>query len=168
MGSDETVGLSPAEASARLARYGENKTTSEKPPYIWEVASAQLRDPMNIMLVAVTVVSLVIGQVPTAILVALLVLLNVVLGTRQELAARASVDALSKMQLPRTWVVPSSQVVLVPAFDVVPGDIVQVEAGRHCARRRQDHPVCHSGNAGGSPDRRERAYPQRQHQVAVG
>ena len=72
MGSDETVGLSPAEASARLARLGENKNTSEKPPYIWEVASAQLRDPMNIMLVAVTVVSLVIGQVPTAILVALL------------------------------------------------------------------------------------------------
>jgi magnesium-transporting ATPase (P-type) len=61
MGSDETVGLSPAEASARLARYGENKNTSEKPPYIWEVASAQLRDPMNIMLVAVTVVSLVIA-----------------------------------------------------------------------------------------------------------
>jgi Ca2+-transporting ATPase len=129
MGSDETAGLSPAEASSRLARYGENKITSEKPPSIWAVALGQLRDPMNIMLVAVAIVSLVIGQVPTAILVALLVLLNVVLGTRQELQARASVDALSKMQVPQAKVVRGGGVIQVPALDVVPGDIVQVEAG---------------------------------------
>ena len=129
LGSNETTGLTAADASARLARYGENKITSEKPPSVWEVALGQLRDPMNIMLVAVTVVSLVIGQVPTAIVVALLVLLNVVLGTRQELQARASVDALSKMQVPQAKVVRAGQLVQVPAFDVVPGDIVQVEAG---------------------------------------
>jgi Ca2+-transporting ATPase len=129
MGSNETTGLSPAEASARLAQYGENKITSEKPPSIGAVALAQLRDPMNIMLVAVTVVSLVIGQVPTAIVVALLVVLNVVLGARQELQARASVDALSKMQVPQTRVVRGGELVQIPALNVVPGDIVQVEAG---------------------------------------
>ena len=128
-GSNGTTGLSPAEASARLAQYGENKITSEKPPSIWAVALAQLRDPMNIMLVAVTVVSLVIGQVPTAIVVALLVVLNVVLGARQELQARASVDALSKMQVPQTRVVRGGELVQIPALNVVPGDIVQVEAG---------------------------------------
>ena len=84
MGSTNRVGLSPAEASGRVARHGESKITSEKPPYVWEVPPAQRRDPMNIMLVAATVVSLVIGQVPTAILVALLAFLSVVLGTRQE------------------------------------------------------------------------------------
>ena len=56
-------------------------------------------------------------------------MLNVVLGTRQELAARASVDALSKMQVPQTRVVRGGEVLLVPAIDVVPGDVVQVEAG---------------------------------------
>ncbi len=45
LGSDETNGLSPAEASARLGQYGKNKITSEKPPSIWEVALAQLRHP---------------------------------------------------------------------------------------------------------------------------
>jgi Ca2+-transporting ATPase len=84
---------------------------------------------MNIMLVAVAVVSLLIGEASTAILVALLVVLNVVLGTRQELKARASVDALSKMQVPQTRVVRDGQVALVPAVEVVPGDVVQVEAG---------------------------------------
>jgi Ca2+-transporting ATPase len=128
-GSDDTTGLTVAEAAARLSQYGPNEITSEKPPSVWAVALQQLRDPMNIMLVAVAVVSLVIGEVPTALVVAALVVLNVVLGTRQELKARASVDALSKMQVPQTRVWRAGEVVLVPAFEVVPGDIVQVEAG---------------------------------------
>jgi Ca2+-transporting ATPase len=81
------------------------------------------------MLVAVAVISLVIGEVPTALLVAFLVVLNVVLGARQELKARASVDALSKMQVPQTRVLRGGEVLQVPAVDVVPGDVVQVEAG---------------------------------------
>jgi Ca2+-transporting ATPase len=128
-GSDDVSGLSSSEAAARLARYGPNQITSEKPPSVWAVALQQLRDPMNIMLVAVAVVSLAIGEVPTAILVAFLVVLNVVLGARQELKARASVDALSKMQVPQTRVVRERQVVQVPAVEVVPGDVVQVEPG---------------------------------------
>jgi Ca2+-transporting ATPase len=129
LGSDETAGLTVAEAASRLAEHGPNQITSEKPPSVWAIALGQLRDPMNIMLVAVAVVSLAIGEVPTAILVALLVVLNVVLGARQELTARASVDALSKMQVPQTRVVRDGTVVSVAAVDVVPGDIVQVEAG---------------------------------------
>ena len=64
--SDETAGLTVAEAASRLAEHGPNQITSEKPPSVWAVALQQLRDPMNIMLVAVAVVSLVIGEVPTA------------------------------------------------------------------------------------------------------
>jgi Ca2+-transporting ATPase len=127
--SDETSGLAVAEAASRLAEHGPNQITSEKPPSVWAVGLGQLRDPMNIMLVAVAVVSLAIGEVPTAILVALLVVLNVVLGSRQELKARASVDALSKMQVPQTRVVRGGTVLSVPAVEVVPGEIVLVEAG---------------------------------------
>src|SRR5262245_38328325 len=129
MDSDATSGLTNPESANRLEKYGPNQITSEKPPSVWEVALLQLRDPMNIMLVAVALVSLLIDQVPTAILVAALVVLNVVLGARQELKARASVDALSKMQVPQTKVVRGGVVVQVPAVDVVPGDVVQVEAG---------------------------------------
>jgi P-type Ca2+ transporter type 2C len=127
--SDQGSGLSQQEAAARLDRFGPNQITSEKPPSVWAVALGQLRDPMNIMLVAVAVVSLAIGQISTAILVALLVILNVVLGTRQEMNARASVDALSKLQVPQSRVVRGGAVALVSAVDVVPGDVVQVEAG---------------------------------------
>ena len=97
MQSDVEAGLSGDEAASRLSRYGPNQIAGEKPPSVWVVALAQLRDPMNIMLVAVVVVSLLIGQVSTAVIVGLLVVLNVVLGARQELKARASVDALAKL-----------------------------------------------------------------------
>jgi Ca2+-transporting ATPase len=127
--SDQQSGLSREEAAARLARHGPNEIIGEKPPSVWAIALGQLRDPMNIMLVAVTIVSLIIGQVPTGILVALLVLLNVVLGSRQELKARASVDALSKLQIPQSRVLRAGTVILVPAVDVVPGDVVLLEAG---------------------------------------
>jgi Ca2+-transporting ATPase len=63
------------------------------------------------------------------VIVGMLILLNVVLGSRQELKARASIDALSNLQVPQAKVVRGGSVALVPAADVVQGDIVQVEAG---------------------------------------
>ena len=128
-GSDAEHGLTQAEATSRLAQYGPNQISGEKPPSVSAIALAQLREPMNLMLVAVTAVSFVIGEVPTAIFVALLVVLNLVLGSRQELKARASVDALSKMQVPHSRVRRDGAIAEVPAADVVPGDIVEVEAG---------------------------------------
>ena len=129
MASDATRGLPSTEAAARLSRYGPNQIAREKPPSVLRVALAQLRDPMNIMLVAVVVVSVLIGEVSTSIIVGFLIVLNVVLGARQELKARASVEALSKMQVPQAKVTRDGQVAEVPAGDVVPGDIVQLEAG---------------------------------------
>src|SRR6478735_1446010 len=129
LGSDADSGLTGAEAASRLSRYGPNEISKEKPPSMSAVAAQQLRDPMNIMLVAVVAVSFVIGEVSTGVIVALLILLNVVLGTRQELKARASIDALSNLQVPQAKVVRDGTVALVPAVDVVPGDLVQIEAG---------------------------------------
>lgn len=128
-GSDSSSGLSATEAAARLSSYGPNEIPAEKPPSMWAVAAQQLRDPMNIMLIAVVVVSLVIGELSTGVIVALLILLNVGLGTRQELTARASVDALATLQVPQARVVRDGEVTMIAATQVVPGDIVEVEAG---------------------------------------
>src|SRR3954453_13731847 len=129
LGGDQARGLTRDEAGERLTRYGPNRITAEKQPSTWEVALQQLRDPMNIMLVIVGGVSLLIGQVSTAILVGFLVLLNIVLGARQELNARASVDALSKLQVPEAKVVRDGELLVVPAEELVSGDLVQLEAG---------------------------------------
>jgi Ca2+-transporting ATPase len=129
LGSDVQAGLTGAEAASRLSVYGPNQIASEPPPSVWEVALGQLREPMNLMLVAVTAVSFVIGESATAILVGALIALNVVLGSRQELKARESVDALSKMQVPQSRVLRDGHLGPVPASDLVRGDLVQLEAG---------------------------------------
>jgi Ca2+-transporting ATPase len=128
-GTDVERGLSSAEAGSRLSAYGPNVIASEPPPSVWAVATIQLRDPMNLMLIAVSIVSLLIMQVATAIVVGLLVVLNVVMGTRQEMKARASVDALAKMQIPQARVVRDGSLFQVDAPDLVPGDIVNLESG---------------------------------------
>ncbi|MFD9661062.1 cation-translocating P-type ATPase [Rhodococcus sp. NPDC059968] len=127
--SDRQSGLTAGEADERRRRYGPNEIASEPAPSTWAIALQQLKDLMNLMLIAVAVVSVVIGEVPTAIIVAALVGLNVVLGTQQELKARASVDALAKMQTPQVRVTRDGTLVQFAATDLVPGDIVHLEAG---------------------------------------
>ena len=129
LGSDAGAGLTAQETAERLGRYGPNEIEGEKPPSLWAVAFGQFRDPMNLMLTVVAVCSFLIDQGSTGVLVAVLVVLNVVLGTQQELKARASVDALAKLQVPRCRVVRDGQVQIIDAVGVVPGDIVQIEAG---------------------------------------
>jgi Ca2+-transporting ATPase len=129
LGSDASSGLTAQEVEDRRAHHGPNEITSEQPPSVWAIAAAQLRDPMNLMLIAVTVVSFLIGERSTGIVVALLVALNVFLGSRQELKARESVDALSSMQVPQARVLRGGVVSLTPAVELVPGDVVMLEAG---------------------------------------
>ena len=103
-----TAGLTGPRRLAARDR-GPNAITGEKPPSACGRARPAPQ-PMNIMLIAVTIVSFAIGEVSTGIIVALLILLNVVLGARQELKARASVDALSKLQVPQAKVLRDGEV----------------------------------------------------------
>ena len=123
------AGLSSTEATARLAKFGPNVIAAEPQPSVVAVALTQVRDSMNLMLIAVTGVSMLIQEWSTALIVALLVVLNVVMGTQQEMKARASVDALSKMTTPQAKVVRDGTLMQISATDLVPGDIVNLESG---------------------------------------
>ncbi len=122
-------GLEDYEATRRLAEHGLNELPKEPPPSRWTIAKGQLLNPMNIMLMIVGAASIAIGQVPTAIVVLALVTFNIVMGTNQEMKARASVEALAKLQVPRARVRRSGEVAEVDSTSLVPGDIVLVEAG---------------------------------------
>jgi Ca2+-transporting ATPase len=129
LGTDRERGLTQADAAKRLAEHGPNAIAAEKPPSVWQVSLSQLADPMNVMLVIVAIISLLIGQVSVGIVVGALVVLNVFLGASQELKAKASVDALSKMQIPQARVFRDGSLVQIAATDIVPGDVVALEAG---------------------------------------
>ncbi|WP_369792648.1 cation-translocating P-type ATPase [Williamsia sp. D3] len=127
--SDRLAGLTSHDADERRARFGPNQIASAPAISPWSMALTQFKDLMNLMLIVVAVVSIAIGEVPTAIVVAVLVGLNVVLGTRQEMKARNSIDALAKMHTPRARVVRDRTLVNLDATLLVPGDIVALEAG---------------------------------------
>ena len=122
-------GLRPDQAARLLAEHGPNELPKEPPPSRWAVARGQLLNPMNIMLMIVGAASIAIGQVPTAIVVLALVTFNVVMGTNQEMKARASVDALAQLQVPKARVRRSGEVFEIDSTTLVPGDIVLIEAG---------------------------------------
>jgi P-type Ca2+ transporter type 2C len=122
-------GLTPEVVGQRLAQYGPNALPTEPPPSLWDVARGQLSNPMNIMLLIVAVASFAIGQIATALVVTGLVTFNVVMGSQQELKARASVEALAQLQVPRARVRRSGRVEEVESTNLVPGDVVLVEAG---------------------------------------
>ena len=122
-------GLSAEEVRRRLDEYGPNQLPTEPPPSVWVVARGQLANPMNIMLLIVSVASFAILQVATGVVVLGLVAFNVIMGSNQELKARASVEALAQLQVPRARTRRSGQVEEVDSTGLVPGDVVLLEAG---------------------------------------
>ncbi len=126
---DVDRGLDEAEAAKRLSTYGPNELPSEPPPSVWAVARGQLSNPMNIMLLITAVASFLIGQVATGLFVLGLVTFNVVMGSSQELKARASVEALAQLQVPHARALRSGHLQELESRSLVPGDVVQVEAG---------------------------------------
>ena len=97
---DAGSGLAAGEVTSRLAKYGTNEVATEPPPTTWQMAKAQIANPMNIMLLIVSVASFTIDQIATGAIVMALVLFNVIMGTNQERKAMASVDALAQLQVP--------------------------------------------------------------------
>jgi P-type Ca2+ transporter type 2C len=122
-------GLSAAEAQQRLQKFGPNLLAEAKPEPAWVRFFKQYKEYMQIVLVAAAVVSLLIGQVNTFLGLILLTLFNAWLGYHQEGKAAASVAALSKMMKTMAKVRRDGSIVEVTADQLVPGDIVLVDAG---------------------------------------
>ena len=129
IGVDPDRGLDADELARRLAEYGPNELATEPPPSVWVVGRGQLANPMNIMLLIVCAASFAIAQVATGVVVLGLVVFNVVMGSAQELKARASVEALAQLQVPRARVRRSGAVEEIESTQLVPGDVVLLEAG---------------------------------------
>src|SRR3954471_1635461 len=124
------LGLTTEEAAQRLARYGPNKFAEAKSEPRWHAYLRQYRDPMQIVLLAAGVISIYpVKQPGTGIMILALTLLNAVLGLSQEGKAAAAVAALAKMMIIKARVRRDGALMLLAAEELVPGDVVAVEAG---------------------------------------
>jgi len=122
-------GLTSAEAAERLATYGPNKFAEAKAEPRWRAFLRQYSDPMQIVLVGAGVISFVVKQPGTGLVILLLTVFNAVLGLNQEGKAAAAVAALAKMMIIKARVRRDGDLMQLPADQLVPGDIVAIEAG---------------------------------------
>src|SRR3984957_7308122 len=129
-GVDGQGGLSSAEAAARAQRFGPNESAAGRGEPRWHAFLRQYRDPMQLVLLAAGIGSLYpLKQLGTGILLILLTLFNAVEGLHQEGKATAAVSALRKMVIIKAKVRRDGQLAEIPAAQLVPGDIVAIEAG---------------------------------------
>jgi P-type Ca2+ transporter type 2C len=126
---DPAVGLAAARAADLLSANGPNALPEEKPPPGWLRFLRQYRTYMQIILVAAAVVSLVIREWSTGVLLLALTVLNAVVGLRQEGKAESAMNALKSMMKATARVRRNGSESQIPATDVVLGDVVLISAG---------------------------------------
>jgi P-type Ca2+ transporter type 2C len=126
---DPAVGLSTARVAELLATNGPNALPEEKSTPAWRRFLDQYRSYMQIILVAAAVVSLLIRQWSTAILLIVLTLVNAVAGLRQEGKAQSAMNALKSMMMATARVRRDGTEAQIPAEDLVVGDVVLIAAG---------------------------------------
>lgn len=123
------TGLSPEEARNRLERYGENKLAEGRKKTALEVFIDQFKDLIVWILIAAAVISILSGQGESSLVIFAVLILNAVLGTVQYLKAEKSLESLKAMSSPSATLLRGGIKVQVLSPEVVPGDILLLEAG---------------------------------------
>ncbi|MFC5286730.1 cation-translocating P-type ATPase [Actinokineospora guangxiensis] len=124
-----TVGLSEEDAAAALDVHGPNTIPEPRGPGVFSRVLAQLRDPMLLLLIAAIAVSSALGDLTDTAVIAAVIVLNTAVGVAQELRAERALAALRSMSAPTARVLRDGVVRRRPAGEVVPGDVVLLEAG---------------------------------------
>lgn len=136
LSSNRERGLTSEQISDRLAKYGQNKLREKKKKTNFQRFLDQFKDVMILILIAAAVVSFVIACIEAKpmeffepVLILLIVILNAVMGMMQESKAEKALDALKNMSAPHARVLRDGKETIVDASQLVPGDIIRLEAG---------------------------------------
>jgi Ca2+-transporting ATPase len=127
--SDPNNGLTPEEAARRLARAGPNEIREQEGRSLFSMLVAQFKDFMILVLIAAALVSGIIGDAEDTIVILAIVVLNAAIGFVQDFRAERAMSALKRLAALKATVVRADRRQTIPAAEIVPGDIVLLEAG---------------------------------------
>jgi Ca2+-transporting ATPase len=127
--SDAGQGLAQAEAERRLTQYGPNELVERGTKSPWRILWEQMTSLLVIILIIAALVSIALGDFKDAIAILAIVVLNATLGFTQEYRAEQAMAALKKLAVPTVRVHRDGHLREVSAREIVPGDVVQLEAG---------------------------------------
>ena len=122
-------GLSSQEAAARLEQHGPNELQSGKQKSIPRIFAEQFADFLVIILILAAIVSAILGDVESTVVILAVITMNAILGTVQTVKASASLDSLKRMSAPTAKVLRDGKVLQIPGREVTVGDVVSLEAG---------------------------------------
>ena len=126
---EETIGLSSIEAERLLKVTGENRLSSKKKNSVLKIFAGQFHDIMVMILLIATVISILLGEYTDAIPIMIIVVINALLGFIQEYRCEKTLEKLEAMTAPTAKVYRNNKLITISASDIVPGDILEVEAG---------------------------------------
>jgi len=129
LGTDMHRGLAPEEAARRLGQYGTNELRKEKGISPITLFLNQFKNSLVIILLVAIALSALVGEVVDAAIIAVIVVFVAVLGFIQEYRAERAIEALRKMLSPTITVLRGGREEEVPSKDLVPGDVMLLEAG---------------------------------------
>src|SRR4030043_140354 len=127
--SDHHRGLTSEEVGKRLVEFGPNELRKEEKASPFSLFLGQFKNLLIVILLAAPALSLLVGEWVDALMIAAIVLLSAVLGFVQEYKAERALEALKKMLSPTITVLRDAKEEEIPSRDLVPGDIVLLEAG---------------------------------------
>jgi Ca2+-transporting ATPase len=122
-------GLNSIIASERLQEYGQNQIEDSKKKSIFKMILSQLTDFMILILIAAAIISGIVGDLTDTIIILAIIIINAVVGFIQEYRAEKAMEALKKMAANLARILREGEMMDVPASDLVPGDVVVLEAG---------------------------------------
>jgi len=128
---DFNTGLSESEVAERTEKYGQNKLKGKPKKSLFILFLSQLQDMLIYVLLGAAAITVVIGEYVDAIIILAVVILNAVIGVFQEFKAEKAIEALQKMTTPKALVRRGGEIKEIPSENLVPGDIVILDAGRY-------------------------------------
>ena len=129
LGANEQQGLTNKAAQEKLAQVGPNALVEGKKKSVVEVFLEQFKDLMVIILIVAAVISAFTGNLESTAVIIVVLILNAILGTVQHVKAEKSLEALKSLSAPAAKVLRDGKKQEIAAKDVVPGDILLLEAG---------------------------------------
>ena len=125
------TGLTNKDVEIHRQKYGLNKLASKKQKTLLQLFLAQLNDVLIYILLAAAVISGFLGEISDAIIIGIVILINAIVGVIQEAKAEKALEALKKLSTPKAVVKRNGELIEIPSEEVVPGDIVIIDAGRY-------------------------------------
>lgn len=130
---DPKIGLTTDEINKRLEKYGQNKLKGKPKKSIFQLFLGQLKDVLIYVLIGAAVINIVahgIEGIKDAVIILAVVFINAIVGVVQESKAEKALEALQQMTTPKSLVRRNGEVIEISSEDLVPGDILVIDAGR--------------------------------------